>query len=58
VAVLAEHLASDVCLDRLGLEAELNDRVAALYGLTTDEEHRVVEGLPLLSAERGSEEPL
>jgi hypothetical protein len=58
VAVLAERLSGETCPDRLGLEAELNDRIAALYGLTTDEERRLVEGLPLAPVESENEASL
>ncbi len=37
IAALAEQLSSNSCPNRLGLEAELNDRVASLYGLTAEE---------------------
>ena len=39
IAKIAEQLSSESCTDRLAVEAELNDRVAALYGLTTEEQH-------------------
>lgn len=58
VAVLVERLSDETCPDRLGLEAEVNDRVAALYGLTTDEERRLVEGLPPAPAESENEASL
>lgn len=51
VAALVERLSSETCPNRLDLEAELNDRAAALYDLTADEERRIVEGLSLLPAE-------
>jgi len=35
------------CLNRLALEAELNERVMLLYGLTSPEEKRILEGLSL-----------
>jgi hypothetical protein len=58
VATLVERLSGETCPDRLGLEAELNDRIAALYGLTTDAECRLVEGLPLALAVSESEASL
>ncbi|MCX7017264.1 MAG: hypothetical protein NTW86_32660, partial [Candidatus Sumerlaeota bacterium] len=42
IASLAEALSSDDCPNRLALEAELNDRVAALYGLTAEERKIIV----------------
>ena len=42
IAGLAEKLGAESCADRLAVEAELNDRVAALYGLTTIE-RRILE---------------
>lgn len=42
IAQIAEQLSSESCADRLAVEAELNDRVAALYGLTADE-RRILE---------------
>jgi hypothetical protein len=45
VAGLAEQLSSHSCPNRLVAEAELNDRVAALYGLTPAERHIVEHGL-------------
>lgn len=41
---LAEALSEKDCPNRLTLEAELNDRVAHLYGLTA-EEKKIVEGI-------------
>jgi len=47
IASLAERLAEEHCPDRLTLEAELNERVAFIYGLTAQEELHIVEGLPM-----------
>jgi len=44
---LAQRLSQPDCPDRLGIEAELNDRVACLYGIKTAEERRILEGLSL-----------
>ena len=44
ITSLAEALSSDDCPNCLALEAELNDRVAALYGLTA-EERKIISGL-------------
>lgn len=44
IACLAEALSSENCANRLALEAELNDRVAALYGLTPEERKIVAQG--------------
>jgi hypothetical protein len=41
---LAEALSAESCPNRLALEAELNDRVAHLYGLTA-EEQKIVNGI-------------
>ena len=46
ITELAQRLSEENCLNRLDLEGELNDRVAALYGLTPDEQ-QIVDGLPL-----------
>ncbi len=37
IAELAESLSDDSCTERLSRKSELNERVAALYGLTDDE---------------------
>lgn len=50
---LAEALSSDRCPNRPALEAELNDRVARLYGLTP-EEQKIVEGI--LPAAHGAQD--
>ncbi|MBI3757367.1 MAG: Eco57I restriction-modification methylase domain-containing protein [Deltaproteobacteria bacterium] len=42
IASLVEQLSTDVCPNQLALEAELNDRVYRLYGLT-EEEIAIVE---------------
>jgi len=44
IAALAERLSSDSCPNRLALEAELNDRVASLYGLTIGERKLLQHG--------------
>lgn len=44
---LAQRLSAEDCPDRFDLEAELNDHIAFLHGLTTEEELRIVEGLPM-----------
>ena len=46
IAGLAERLGSESCADRLAVEAELNDRVAALYGLTAEERRLIEFGKP------------
>ncbi len=43
IASLVEQLSADACPNQLALEAELNDRVYRLYGLT-EEEIAIVEG--------------
>jgi adenine-specific DNA-methyltransferase len=56
IAHLVEHLSEEHCPDRLNLETELNDRIAYLYGLTTEEELHIVEGLPLAPLTAESED--
>ncbi len=46
ISTLVEKLAAPVCVDRFHLEAELNQRVASLYGIQTADEFRLLEGLP------------
>ena len=50
IASLAEALSSESCPTRLYLEAELNDRVAALYGLTPEERKIIAASSPQKSA--------
>lgn len=52
LSALAEALSEKDCPNRLTLEAELNDRVAHLYGLTA-EEKKIVNGM--LPAAKGEE---
>lgn len=52
---LAETLSAEQCSNRLALEAELNDRVAQLYGLTP-EEKKIVEGILPTAAIESEEE--
>jgi len=47
ITKLAQSLSERDCLNRLALEAELNERVMLLYGLTSPEEKRILEGLSL-----------
>jgi adenine-specific DNA-methyltransferase len=56
IAHLVERLSEEHCPGRLNLETELNDRVAYLYGLTTEEELHIVEGLPLAPLTAESED--
>ena len=44
IAGLAKALSTDDCPNQSDLEAELNDRVAALYGLTPEERKIVDQG--------------
>jgi hypothetical protein len=44
IAKIAERLSSESCPGRLAVEAELNDRVAALYGLTPVERRILQRG--------------
>jgi hypothetical protein len=46
IARIAEELTSDSAINRLALEAELNDRVASLYKLTPDERKLLVKVAP------------
>ncbi len=45
---LAQQLSEEACPNRIELEAELNNRIAWLYGLTSKEEQHILAGLPLL----------
>jgi hypothetical protein len=45
---ISEQLSSEQCSDRLGTEAELNERVAALYGLTDEERELIRRSEPQL----------
>ena len=44
IAALAEALSAEDCPNRLDLEAELNDRVAGLYGLAPAERKIIEQG--------------
>jgi hypothetical protein len=56
IASLAEQLSSDSCADRLAVESELTDRVAAVYNLTEQERRLVERGKPALAAPHNIEE--
>ncbi len=51
---LAEALSAETCPNRLALEAELNDRVAHLYGLTA-EEQKIVNGILPVAKDDGGD---
>jgi adenine-specific DNA-methyltransferase len=58
IASLTAYLSDSHGPDRLAVEAELNDRLASLYGLTTEEELRIVEGISLPPLTPESEDEL